>query len=298
MPLSSQTHLQDVRSLKPDGDGGLTVESLESLPAWDLEDRLRFPPALSKTRQASKTRQGRIPSKMRRHTGELPKPGFEFQLLVEKLVHAHMLEVEAARGHGSEASHSVPLGAPLGQAISQTTSQMEPTQLSPSMAALLKMQKKRSSEHSTSSVTAEKILQAWDEEDSLSQSEPPSPLGLDKALQSLPDAKGHPESKSPLTECVLSSAYELAMSLLVLANTAWMAVMLQVEGDIIGPAIRGQEEGFQDAVAMWKDAFMIGDTVFAAIFVVEVCFRISVLGRRFCMSCLVAQRCPFPTFMA
>ncbi|CAE7219137.1 unnamed protein product [Symbiodinium pilosum] len=145
------------------------------------------------------------------------------------------------------------------------------------MAALLNLRKGRGSEHSAGSVTADRILKAWDEEDLTSNEfsgnggvvEPESPPSERTTMAGL------------LRKCFLSARFEVLMSCLVLTNTVWMAAQLQVEGGIYGAAWRGETD--LSSLSTWRSIFMTGEQCFAAIFVLEVWLRVLVLRRAFFM---------------
>ena len=268
-----QTDLVDVKSLKPEGDVG---SEQELSPSWDGPGRTasKTKAVANSPRMPSKRRGTRAASKLRSQFPDLPLRHGEFHSLLEKLVQAHVQEVEAARVVGSDVGTS---SHPIGHSFSQETTNMEPTQLSPSMAALLNLRKGRGSEHSAGSVTADRILKAWDEEDLTSNEfsgnggvvEPESPPSERTTMAGL------------LRKCFLSARFEVLMSCLVLTNTVWMAAQLQVEGGIYGAAWRGETD--LSSLSTWRSIFMTGEQCFAAIFVLEVWLRVLVLRRAFFM---------------
>ena len=185
-----------------------------------------------------------------------------------RLVQAHLLEVEAARGHGSETgtcSHR------SGQSSFNQSGQTPKVQMergiSPSVNSVadLVAARKRPSGLFNMSMTAEQILEAWDVKRSDGHDSEKVRMSLE--LQApISDACAKVERK--LAKFLLSAPYELAMSCLVLANTLWMAMLLQVEGSNIGSGIRGVES--TDMLSTWRTIFTLGDAVFATFFIVEV----------------------------
>ena len=272
--------LENVTSSKPDGEGDIASEV--SL-TWESPARMASR-SQSGLRTGSKTHILRSASKLRKTCQDHPLPVSDFHLLLDRLAQAHYTELEAARVAGSNSGvSSQPMGPLRERGISSDTTQMEAAhpspQLSPSMGALLAARLRRTSEASSASVTADRILKAWEAEgDLLPNQEMHGGCGED--TPELPcQQKG--AKVGLLRRCLLSARFEVAMSCLVLANTVWMAAQLQAEGSILGSYLRGDTD--LSSLSTTRSVFVIGEQCFAAIFVFEVWLRVIVLRGAFFM---------------
>jgi len=82
-----------------------------------------------------------------------------------------------------------------------------------------------------------------------------------------------------------STKYEFTISVVLALNVLWMAFELEVEGGAAGMALGVYPAGM-DLFANLKDIFLVGDHIFAYIFIFDVVVRLSVLRCQFFKACL------------
>eukprot|EP00435_Cladocopium_sp_Y103_P058718 s828_g20.t1 len=108
------------------------------------------------------------------------------------------------------------------------------------------------------------------------------------------------EKESCLTKLQVflqSTRYEITISVVLALNVLWMAFELELEGGAAGVPLGVYDRGINVSDWNWipasiladgvrKDAFRLGDTVFAYIFIADVVIRLLVLRRKFFQVCL------------
>ncbi|CAK9053881.1 unnamed protein product [Durusdinium trenchii] len=211
----------------------------------------------------------------------------DFMGLVEKLVHQHQTEMAMC---GKKKSFDIPPVTTEWERLCSAGSRFSKRSQEPgqafSPAAVLMRERK----HDLKELDASKLLEAFDEHALQEVSEESwSPAMIATRITSF---RKHQWDELKETGCctklenfLQSNWYEFFIAFVLGMNALWMAFELQVTGREKGYLLGIYPSGIQN-LDHWLEAFLLGDRIFAYLFVTDVLVRIIVLRSKFFRMCL------------